>query len=51
MYRFYNKDTNDKQKKYTIYDFYGHIVRGNFPYYKAAYTIKIVMNRLDWTII
>ena len=37
-------------KKYTIYDSYGHIVRGNFTSYKAAYTFKIVMNRLDWTI-
>lgn len=37
-------------KKYSIYDSYGYLIRGNFNSYKAAYTFKIVMNRLDWTI-
>lgn len=37
-------------RKYTVYDSYGYIVRGNFPSYKAAYTFKVVMNRLDWKI-
>lgn len=37
-------------KRYIVYDSYGYIVRGNFSSYKAAYTFKIAMNRLDWTI-
>lgn len=37
-------------KKYYIYDSYGHLIRGNFATYKAAMTFKIVMNRLDWII-
>lgn len=37
-------------KKYSIYDSYGYLIRGNFNSYRAAYTFKIVMNRLDWTI-
>lgn len=40
-----------KLKKYSVYDSYGYLVRGNFSSYKDAYTFKIVMNRLDWTII
>lgn len=39
-----------KKKKYSIYDSYGYLIRGNFNSYRAAYTFKIVMNRLDWTI-
>lgn len=38
------------RKKYCVYDSYNHIVRGGFDSYKAAYTFKIVMNRLDWKI-
>ena len=41
---------NSNMKRYTVYDSCGYIVRGNFPSYKAAYTFKIIMNRLDWTI-
>ena len=37
-------------KKYSIYDSYGYLIRGNFNSYRAAYIFKIVMNRLDWTI-
>lgn len=37
-------------KRYSVYDSYGHLVRGNFITWKAAYTFKIMCNRLDWTI-
>lgn len=40
----------DMKRKYSIYDSYGYLIRGNFNSYRAAYTFKIVMNRLDWTI-
>lgn len=37
-------------KRYSVYDSYGQLVRGGFSTWKAAYTFKIVMNRLDWKV-